>query len=74
MAKRAANGRGAVRQRADGRWEARLSYVDSATGQRKRVSVYGATQKLALAELDKVQDRLEEGILTPAFWGTNAKT
>ncbi|OBF65919.1 integrase [Mycobacterium sp. 852002-51971_SCH5477799-a] len=61
MAKRAANGRGAVRQRTDGRWEARLSYRDSATGERKRVSVYGATQKLALAELDKVQDRLEAG-------------
>lgn len=61
MAKRAANGRGAVRRRPDGRWEARLSYVDSATGERKRVSVYGVTQKLALAELGKVQDRLEEG-------------
>ncbi len=61
MAKRAANGRGAVRQRPDGRWEARLSYVDSATGERRRVSVYGSTQKLALAELNKVQDRLEEG-------------
>ncbi|OBI19055.1 integrase [Mycobacterium sp. E2327] len=61
MAKRAANGRGSVRQRPDGRWEARLSYVDSATGKRKRVSVYAATQKLVLAELDKVQDRLDEG-------------
>ncbi|OBG69482.1 site-specific integrase [Mycobacterium sp. E3339] len=61
MAKRAANGRGAVRHRSDGRWEARLSYIDSATGQRKRISVYASTQKLALAELDKVQDRLEEG-------------
>ena len=61
MAKRAANGRGAVRQRPDGRWEVRLSYLDPSSGERQRISVYGATQKAALAELDRVQDRLEEG-------------
>jgi integrase len=61
MAKRAANGRGALRRRPDGRWEARLSYVDADTGLRKRVSVYGATQKLALTELDKVTDRIADG-------------
>ncbi|KAA8939200.1 MAG: site-specific integrase, partial [Mycobacterium sp.] len=62
MGKRRANGQGNVYQRADGRgWEARLSYLDPNTGQRKRVSVYGKTQKAALAELDKVRDRLNEG-------------
>ena len=61
MAKRAANGRGALRRRPDGRWEARLSYVDPDTGSTKRVSVYGSTQKLALTELDKVTDRIADG-------------
>jgi hypothetical protein len=61
MAKRRANSEGNVYQRADGRWEARLSYLDQDTGHRKRVSVYRDTQKAALAELGKVRDRLEEG-------------
>lgn len=61
MAKRRANSEGSVYQRPDGRWEARLSYIDKDTGVRKRVSVYGPTQKLALVELGKVRDRLEEG-------------
>jgi integrase len=61
MAKRRANSQGNVYQRANGRWEARLRYRDPATGQDKRVSVYGRTQKAALAELGKVRDRLKEG-------------
>jgi len=61
MAKRRANSEGSVRQRPDGRWEARLSYLDPDTGARQRVSVYAATQKAALAELSKVQDRIAEG-------------
>jgi len=60
MGKRAA-GQGNVYQRPNGRWEARLAYTDPDTGQRKRISVYGATQKAALAELDKVRDRLKAG-------------
>jgi hypothetical protein len=61
VAKRRANSEGSVRRRRDGRWEARLSYLDSATGIRRRVSAYAATQKATLAELDKVQDRITEG-------------
>ncbi len=61
MAKRRANSEGSLRQRSDGRWEARLSYLDPDTGVRKRVSVYATTQKGALAELDKVQDRIAKG-------------
>ena len=38
-----------------------MSYLDPDTGVRRRVSVYAATQKAALAELDKVQDRITEG-------------
>jgi integrase len=61
MGKRRANGRGNVYQRANGRWEARLSYLDATTGGRRRVSVYGPTQKVALAELGKARDRINEG-------------
>lgn len=61
MAKRRANSQGNVYQRPNGRWEARLRYTDPATGEHKRVSVYGPTQKAALAELKKVRDRIDEG-------------
>ncbi|MBV8178807.1 MAG: site-specific integrase [Mycobacterium sp.] len=60
MGKRAA-GQGTIYKRADGRWEARLTYTDQDTGQRKRVAVYGKTQKAALTELKKVRDRLDAG-------------
>ena len=43
---RAASGRGSIRQRPDGRWEARLTLgYDEGTGKRKTLSIYGATQK-----------------------------
>jgi integrase len=58
VSKRRANHEGNVYQRGDGRWEARLSYVDNLTGKRKRVSVYGASQKGARDELKKVRDRI----------------
>jgi integrase len=58
MSKRA-SGEGSVRQRADGRWESRLSYVDPATGERKTASFYGATAEEARAELDKARDRVK---------------
>ena len=61
VAKRRANSEGSVRQRRDGRWEARLSYLDPHTGVRKRVSVYAGSRKAALVELDKVKDRVAEG-------------
>jgi integrase len=61
VAKRRANSEGNVYQRPNGRWEARLRYTDPGTGERKRVSVYGATQKAALAELKKVRGRIDEG-------------
>lgn len=60
MAKRA-NGEGNVRQRPNGRWEGRVSYVDPATDKRKSVSVYGATDKECRVELKKVRQRIEEG-------------
>lgn len=60
MTKRA-NGEGTVRQRANGRWEARITYTDNETGQVKRVSLYGATAKAARAEMKKARDRLDDG-------------
>lgn len=45
-----ANGDGSVYQRKDGRWEA-AGYVLAAGDTRKRVRVYGATRKEALAKL-----------------------
>ena len=60
MSKRA-NGEGNVRQRPNGRWEGRVSYVDSVTGKRKSVSVYGATAAECRKELKKVRGRIEDG-------------
>lgn len=60
MAKRA-NGEGNVRQRADGRWEASVSYVDAVTDKRRRTYVYGKTAAEARRELKKVRDRIEGG-------------
>lgn len=41
---RNAHGAGSIRQRSDGRWEARYTYTDE-LGQPKRGSIYGETQK-----------------------------
>lgn len=60
MAKRA-NGEGTVRQRANGRWEARLTYTDTETGHVKRISLYGATAKAARTEMKKARERLDAG-------------
>ena len=60
MSKRA-NGEGSVRQRPNGRWEGRVSYVDPGTDKRKSVSVYGATAAECRKELKKVRQRIDEG-------------
>lgn len=44
---RNAQGSGSIRQRTDGRWEARFTYTDE-LGQKKRASVYADTQKNAV--------------------------
>lgn len=44
MAKRA-NGEGTVARPANGTWEAKLTYAEPATGQRRRVSFYGPTAR-----------------------------
>ena len=58
MTKRA-SGEGNVRQRADGRWEARLSYVDPATGRRRSASFYGPTAEAVRDKLDEARDRIK---------------
>ncbi|ODR20788.1 integrase [Mycolicibacterium porcinum] len=60
MSKRA-NGEGNVRQRPNGRWEGRVSYVDPVTDKRRSVSVYGATAAECRRELKKVRQRIEDG-------------
>jgi hypothetical protein len=46
MGKRA-NGEGNDYQRANGTWEARMTYVDPETGERRRVSFYAKTARAA---------------------------
>jgi integrase len=60
MSKRA-NGEGSVARRGDGLWEARLSYTDPQTGQRKRRSFYAKTAGEARARLKGARQRLEAG-------------
>lgn len=61
--RRNANGQGGVYRRADGRWEAKI-FVDTPDGRRKRISVYGASERAALNELGKVLDQQRRGIPT----------
>jgi integrase len=60
MTKRA-NGEGTVRQRANGTWEARLSFTDTETGRVERVSFYGPTAKAVRDKMKAARDRLEAG-------------
>jgi integrase len=57
MSKRA-SGEGSVRQRPNGLWEARLSYVDPLTGHRRSASFYGPTAEAARAELNAARGRV----------------
>lgn len=58
--KRRASGDGSIRKRADGRFEARLRYVD-AGGKAKRDSFFGATHAEAAEKLRAAQDRVARG-------------
>ena len=59
MSKRA-SGEGSVRQRPNGLWEARLSYVDPTSGRRRSASFYAATAEEARDKLDEARDRIKE--------------
>ena len=73
MAKRS-NGEGSVRKRANGSWEARLVYVDEATGAIKRRSFYGPTGADARKQMQAARARLATGApvvdatITVAAW------
>ena len=60
MSKTRANGEGNIRQRADGRWEVRVTIgIDFATGEPNRISRYASTQEEAvklLHELSYIRD------------------
>jgi integrase len=59
--RRNANGEGGVYRRSDGRWEGKF-FVDTPDGRRKRVSVYGDTERAALDELNKLRDQQRRGV------------
>lgn len=65
MSKRNAGGAGTIRQRPDGRWEARYTIGrDPGTGKQKQRSIYGATQNEVLKKLQQVQSDLNNEIYT----------
>lgn len=57
---RNAQGGGTIRQRPDGRWEARFTYTDE-LGQKKRASVYADTQKECRQKLTAALKSVDEG-------------
>ncbi len=64
-ATRAAQGSGTIRQRPDGRWEARFTVGrDPGTGKQVQRSVYGKTQKEVRQKLQQAAVALDDGIYT----------
>ncbi len=62
---RNAQGGGTIRQRADGRWEARYTVGrDPGTGKQVQKSIYGKTQKEVRQKLQQVSVAIDEGIYT----------
>lgn len=73
--KRNASGAGSIRQRSDGRWEARITVgTDPGTGKPVRRSIYGNTQKEVLVAMRDAQKSVDDGLyieptrLTLAQW------
>lgn len=59
---RNAHGAGTIRQRKDGKWEARYTVGrDTGTGRQVQKSVYGTTQKEVLEKLRQIQNDLDNG-------------
>ena len=60
---RAAQGAGSIRQRPDGRWEARITIgTNPGTGKPIRRSIYGSTQKEVLATMRNIQKSIDDGV------------
>ena len=67
MAKRSARGSGMIRQRSDGRWEARYTVGrDPGTGKQVQKSIYGKTQNEVRKKLAEIIKDLDDGIYTDA--------
>lgn len=63
--KRGAQGGGSIRQRPDGRWEARFTVGrDPGTGKQKQRSIYGATQKEVRQKMNVAIKDIDDGIYT----------
>jgi hypothetical protein len=77
MSRRRSNGEGTVTKRADGRYMARLSYVDPITGQRQRATFYAKSAREVRAKLKDARDRLDaatppkDATRTVASWLTH---
>lgn len=66
MARRQAQGSGTIRQRPDGRWEARYTVGrDPGTGKQIQKSIYGSTQKEVRQRLQQVQVEIDTGKYVP---------
>lgn len=64
--KRNANGAGSIRQRKDGRWEARITIgFDPGTGKQKSRSFYGWTQKEVRMKMNAAIAELDQGTYQP---------
>ena len=62
---RTAQGAGSIRQRPNGRWEARYTVGHNpGTGKQIRRSIYGATEKEVLKKLQQVHVDIENGVYT----------
>jgi len=62
MPKRNAQGGGSIRQRKDGKWEARYTAGrNPGTGKQIQKSIYGDTQKEVLKKLQQIQTDIENG-------------
>lgn len=68
MAKKAPDGHGSMRKRADGRWEGRYTAgIDPKTGKQIQRSIYGKTQKEVREKLRNVLVELDKGTyVTPS--------
>jgi integrase len=64
--KRRGRGEGSVYQRKDGVWIASLSLGYDADGKRQRLVAGGQTKGEALAKLDEIKNRANQGLLTDA--------
>lgn len=60
--KRRGSGEGSIRQRADGRWEGRIEAGWSATGARRRASVFGRTRLEVVGKLRQLQAQRAAGL------------